>query len=463
MNRRKLLKLSGISLSMGIFFAGFYSLKNFFNKDPWTSFQSLRYRKMRKGQGIGYILAGENRDLPKGLSHIYEAKNGTPEQNMSKILEMLGGIESIIGKHDIVVIKPNGQQIGHSMTNTNTIKGLIDRVLSIRGFKGEVIIAENHHYFPANSAGWTTQKRNGDYNLNELVNHYQERGFRNVIKYHWKDAGAVPHAGRPASERGRRVSGPEEGDGYVWTEETYSYKDKKTRMTYPIFTSAFSGITIDFKNGAWKHGKYTGQPVKFINMSALRNHSNAGVTATIKNYFGVVDLTCGYKGSTPPGYFNFHYIAVDWPGLGILRNGMKSFITSKFSRKQKWIRKVANYVGPQNGALGGAVGHFINMIRKADLNIIAAEYSGHEGRKRIPIQTKTVLASVDPVALDYYAGKNVLFPLGGTRAAQNNPDNPGGTFRKYLDLCHAQGIGTLDEKKMVVHKFNFNKRGDFHD
>jgi len=99
----------------------------------------------------------------------------------------------------------------------------------------------------------------------------------------------------------------------------------------------------------------------------------------------------------------------------------------------------------------------MKTIRSADLNIIAAEYTGHEGRRRTPAHTKTVLASTDPVALDYYAGKYVVYPLGGKRAEDNNPDNPHGTFRKYLDLCHTQGIGTFNEREMVLRKFDFNK------
>jgi hypothetical protein len=136
---------------------------------------------------------------------------------------------------------------------------------------------------------------------------------------------------------------------------------------------------------------------------------------------------------------------------------MKSFITSKFAKKHKTFRKIAGFVGPQNGAMGRAVGHFIKTIRKADLNIITAEYAGHQGRWRPPAHTKTVLASTDPVALNYYAGKYVLYPLGGKRAEYNNPDNMRGTFRKYLELCCAEGIGTLNEAEMVVHNFDFGK------
>ncbi|MCD4811306.1 DUF362 domain-containing protein [bacterium] len=455
MERRTFLALVG--LSAGIITAGFYSLKKVFNFDPLTFFNLGVTNKSKGIHNHKYLLSGQEKNHRDTLSHIYESKNGTPEQNMAKVLEMIGGIEKIIGKNDIVVIKPNGQQIMHNMTNTNTIKEFVDQVLSIPGFSGEVIVAENHHYHPDDRAGWTTTHRNGDYNLNELIAYYHDRGIANVTKYHWRDGGIVRNSTLKDTERGRIVSGPGEGDGYVWTDEEYSYEGRKTKMTYPIFTSAYSGVTIDFKNGAWKNGKYTGQPVKFINMSALRHHSNAGVTAAIKNYLGVVDLTCGYRGKNPAGYYNFHYIAVDWPWIGILRKGMKSFITSKFARKQEITRKIADFVGPQNGALGGAVGHFMKTIRMADLNVVTAEYAGHQGRRKTPGHTKTVLASTDPVALDYYAGKHVLLPLGGKKAGYNNPDNPRGTFHKYLELCNAQGIGTLNETEMVIDKFDFNQ------
>ena len=445
--------LAGFSIV--VIATGCYFFKKFFNFDLPT-FLNLYHRDRKRSCHNSCIVSSAKKADSKIVSHIYESKNGTPEQNMAKVLEMLGGIETIIGKDDIVVVKPNAQQIRHNMTNTNTMRGFIDQVLNIPGFAGEVIIAENHHCHPDNTAGWTTEYRNGDYNLNELIAQYNDRGIANVTKYHWRDAGVVPNSIVKDSERGRIVSGPDEGDGYVWTDREYSYRRRRTKMTYPIFTSSFSGVTIEFKNGVWKNGKYTGQPVKFINMSALRHHSNAGVTATVKNYFGVVDLTCGYNGEEPAGYYNFHHIAVDWPSIGILRRPMKWFITSKVAKKQGTIRRIAGFVGPQNGALGGAVGHFMKAIRRADFNIITAEYAGHQGRRATPVHTKTVLASTDPVALDYYAAKYVLYPLGGRKAGYNDPDNPRGTFRKYLELCHAEGIGTLDESEMVTHKFDFN-------
>ena len=47
-----------------------------------------------------------------------------------------------------------------------------------------------------------------------------------------------------------------------------------------------------------------------------------------------------------------------------------------------------------------------------------------------------------------------FYPLGGGRAKYNNPDNTGGTFRKYLALCHKEGIGNLNEENIFVCKIN---------
>lgn len=374
---------------------------------------------------------------------IYEVKNGTPEQNVAKVIEMMGGVDHFIGKDDIVVLKPNAQWWNQGMTNTNAMKGFINLVLSIPGFKGEIIIAENHHCLnlcnTCNIRGWSTRFRNGGFNFNELVEYFQNKGYKNVTKCHWVDASPYSDGTtlktrlmRSINEavktilnyRGKIVRGPEDGDGYVWTDIEYSYDGKKTKMTYPIFTSKSSSTTIDFKNGAWKNGEYTSQPVKFINFAVLNHHSNfAGVTSSVKNYLGIVDLSCGYIGTKPERYYNFHHMGI--PGMG------------------------------------GAIGTFMKTIRKADLNIVTAEWIGFGSRidTKLAAKTKTIIASTDPVSLDYYGAKYILYPLGGPVAHLNNPDNKEGPFRKYLELCCAQGIGALDERKMKIHKSNFKSYG----
>ncbi|MHA2120694.1 MAG: DUF362 domain-containing protein [Promethearchaeota archaeon] len=418
----------------------------------------IRYGTMIAGTVTGISKSenafGQHRSkdhaVSEALSHIYMSKNGTPEQNVTKVIEMMGGIEKIIDKEDIVIIKPNAQSSGHAMTNTNALKGFMDLVLGIPGYKGEIIIAENHHYYPDNSRGWTTKNPNGDYNLNDLIILFNENDHKNITKYHWRDGGPNPHPVHGNAANWGVVTSPEEGDGYVWSDEEYVFNGLKTKMTYPIFTSSFSGLTIDLKNGAWRDSKYTDQPVKLINFSALNHHGNAGVTASIKNYMGIVDLSSGFHGSSPPGYYNFHYIGAPWPPTEVLKQLTKKMLISPILKKEKYISKLISFVGPMTGALGGAIGHFMNTIRKADLNIITAEYVGHESRWRNPFQNKTVMSSVDPVALDYYASKYIVLPLGGKKAYKHNPDDKNTTLRKILDFCHKQGIGTLHEDHMVI-------------
>lgn len=40
---------------------------------------------------------------------VYRVVNGRAETNLEKVIELLGGIEKIIGADDVVVIKPNVQ------------------------------------------------------------------------------------------------------------------------------------------------------------------------------------------------------------------------------------------------------------------------------------------------------------------------------------------------------------------
>ena len=116
-------------------------------------------------------------------SEIYISKNGTPQQNITKVIEMAGGIEKFIEKNDIIVLKPNAQWWNQGRTNLAAIKGFIDLVHTIPEFNGEIIIAENNHFMDDSLAdeekdnvrGWTHfSEINGDidgdnHNLNTLI------------------------------------------------------------------------------------------------------------------------------------------------------------------------------------------------------------------------------------------------------------------------------------------------------
>lgn len=383
------------------------------------------------------------------VSHIFISRNGTPQQNIARVIEMMGGIQKFIGIYDIVVLKPNVQWWNQGRTNLAAMKGFIDLVLNIPSFKGEVIIAENHHFIDDslpegekdNIRGWTHfSKINGEidgvnHNLNTLIELYHKQGYMNVTKYHWRDGGPKLDVWGNG-KNGGIVKFPAEGDGYIWSDMDYIFagfmglKKWKVKMTYPIFTSPYSGITIDFKNGAFKRdGKGGGsyipdKPVKFINFAVLNTHGDdTGITSSVKNYMGITDLSCGYWGLKPEGYVNVHAC------------GSKYYPHAK----------------------AAAIGYFMKTIRKSDLNIVTAEWVGWGHRTDVSKATRmrTILASTDPIALDYYGAKYLIYPLSRNKD-HHDPDNPRSSVRRFLDLTLvACGEGTLDEKRMRVYEFNF--------
>ena len=395
-----------------------------------------------------------------GKSKVYFASDNTPEKNMDNILRALGGIKSIIGEEDIVILKPNAQWWAQGMTNTNAMKAFIKQVLSIPGFKGEIIIAENHQYANPDSRGWTTDQPNGDFNYNQLVDYFNKKGFRNVSKYHWRCAGPNPNPIEGDDELGSKiVTGPGEGDGYVWSDKIIyqSPLHRRCLLTWPVFTSAYSGVTIDFKNGAWENGQYTGQPVKFINFSAINHHTKyGGVTASVKNYMGIVDMSCGFQGSTPKNLFNTHFIGIRQLSIPYLEKLRPYRVRKKI---QDWI---FSYNHENFNHTGGVLGKFMKDVRFADLNFITAHWVGWGHRTRIEKSAypKVLLASKDPVAVDYVAAKEVLHPLTLLNEKENlkyysrlnDPEDKNGPFYRFLLKCHEEGIGNIDPKLHKVIK-----------
>lgn len=384
------------------------------------------------------------------ISEIFISRNGTPQQNITKVIEMMGGIEEIIGTNDIVVLKPNAQWWNQGRTNLSAMKGFIDLVHAIPGFKGEIIIAENTHFMDDslpegekdNVRGWVKfSEINGNidgsnHNLNTLIALYNKQGIKNVTKYHWRDGGPKKDVWGNG-QNGGIVKSPAEGDGYIWSDIDYVFngfwglKKWKVKMTYPIFTSNYSGITIDLKNGAFKRDNKTGgeylrdKEIKLINFAVLNSHGNdTGITSSIKNYMGITDLSCGAWGVKPEKYFNVHQC------------GEQHYQYAK----------------------AGPLGCFMKTIRKADLNIVTAEWVGwgHRTDVKRAKQMKTILASKDPVALDYWGAKYLVLPLSNDPKL-HDPDNLKSPIRKFLKLTRQSlGEGIMDEKRMFVKKYNFS-------
>ena len=375
-------------------------------------------------------------------SKVFRAVNGKPHQNMAKVIELMGGIENLIGKDDIVVIKPNVQWWNQGAPNLQVMKTIVDLIFARPGgFTGEVVMAENCHRgdkpWESMASGWAQGfSLNSDLssieNYNDLCRALKKRYDIRFSTVHWTDVDAGQ----------RRVFSPADGTGYVYCDGTKGVpllsldngvpgeKKRSVIMTYPIFKTD-QGTIVDFKNGIWEKGAYTEQPLRFINFAALNHHSTyCGATSAIKNYLGISDLSGGpdpnEDGKLTPDYFNFHSFPFD-----------------------KWSS------GPSPGMIGAEIGVFMNTIRKADMNITAAEWVGLASRTEQPVaHTRAVLASEDPVALDYHSTKYLLFP--NSRVPVHNPDNPRGPLYQYLRKC-AEVTGCIfDEAKVEVTSWDFN-------
>ncbi len=393
-------------------------------------------------------------------STIFATRHPDTARCTARFIELLGGIENLVGQDDIVILKVNSQWWNQGMTNTDFLFHFITAILNRPGFQGEIILADNHQARVPNSRGWTTDKRNGRFNYNELIAFFQDKGYPNVTKYHWHPAGPNPTPLQFDGSGNNVVTHPEEGDGYVWPEDQFyqSPYGNKTLLSYPIFTSAYSQVTIDMKNGAYARGTYTGQPIKFFNVSAINHHSGyAGVTASIKNLMGVVDMSCGYPAPLPPGTFNTHHVGA----------------TPLF----KWLAKFKNdlkhipgfygiYLHPEVFRFrytGGVLGAWMRKIRRPDLNIITGIRVGWGSRTdpNQAVSMNVLTASTDPVALDYWTAKHVL--LAATIQANapnkyvklNNPDDHQGPFFRFLQEAQREIGGNLQESSIKIV-------GDYH-
>jgi uncharacterized protein (DUF362 family) len=380
------------------------------------------------------------------------AKTGSPERNAQATLDAWGGVESLIGRDDVVVLKPNSQWYAQGMTNTDVLVALIEAILARPGgFAGEVIVADNHHFRDDDARGWTTETPNGRFNLNGVVGFFRARGETRVGKAHWHDAGPNPEPWQFDAGWGNKVLAPGAGDGYRWQLDQCHVTEagNKCAMTWPVFTSPVSGDVIDLKDGVFHAGKLSGRPLRLINVSSINYHSRyGGVTAAVKNHMGIVDMTCGFHGPEPEGFCNTHYI------------GLKSShsLWRWADKRMSPIRRLVHRVLPEEDALdfhhtGGALGHWMRTVRMPDLHIVTAEWIGWGSRTHPDLCARPgmTLASKNPVTVDAAAAREALLPAtvaagaaGKTFLSYNDVDNHEGPFRRFLEATRREIGGTLE-------------------
>ena len=386
---------------------------------------------------------------------IFFVSQGNAKNLTERLIKLLGGIDALVGNEDVVILKVNSQWWAQGMTNTDVLQAFIRAIVERPYFKGEVVLADNHQSTVPNSRAWNTEQRNGQFNYNELVAWFHRNGFTNVNKVHWHPAGPNPNPLQFAGAGNSVIHNPAEGDGYIWNPELFyeSPYGNRTILSYPVFTLPFSKRKVDFRQGIWEDGRYLDIPLKVFNFSALNHHSAyAGVTASVKNLMGVLDMSCGYPAPLPANTYNTHHVGVT-PLFKILARYRQSL------KKIPGFYKI--YLHPEVFRFhftGGVLGSFMKQIRKPDLNIITAIKIGWGSRTRTNMasQTNALVASTDPVALDFWAAKHLLLqatvqagaPLKYVRL--NDPENKNGPFFRFLTECRRELGGTMDETKMTL-------------
>ena len=347
---------------------------------------------------------------------VYLVKNGDHIQNTRKALELAGGAASIVGPRDVVVLKGNGQWPNRGYTHTGCIKAVVDEILAIPGFDGEVHICDNvQTYGSAGAFGFDATPGNRqdnwpDHNWNSLAQEYRLAG-KNVATKRWYNTTTD-------------ISGPQ-GLADGWTRTLVDFHGIPAYLSYPVYASPLTGgRMIDMKHGVWEGGAYSAtRRLKVIYMPTLNYHSDyAGITSAVKCFFGATEIHGGTGGQFR-GRFNIH--------SSTYQRGGVSEDTNAYRAGELTARYMLTQYAPQ-------------------LFITCAMYSGHNGRWSSAVETRTVLACTNPASLDYVACKNVIAPY----QSALNPD-VNGPLRQQLLGCAAGGVGTIDPARIELVQYDF--------
>ena len=279
------------------------------------------------------------------------------------------GPQGLIESNDVVLIKVNCQWKCRGTTNTDVLRGLIYRVLEHpEGFGGEVVIFENGQGvgafdgYPRKGSGtYPSEIDNGVY-----VNAEEETILTvdYLVNTVFKDYPVSSYL--LDSIRSNFISESNHSeDGYRLISD----------VSYPCFTSE-GGHRIELREGIWNGTGYDTN-LKLINVPVLKTHGGTGITGVLKHSYGILSMADSHSG----------------------------------------IRHYAES--------GTQCGKMWSLVRSPDLNILDCIWVSHVSLRGYPPATtyraNTLLAGMDPVALDYWASKHILLPLSGSH--EHDPDS----------------------------------------
>jgi uncharacterized protein (DUF362 family) len=282
----------------------------------------------------------------------------------SSVGHPFAGTSGLIAGGDVVLIKVNAQWKYRGCTNSDLIRGLIQRILDHPdGFSGEVVIIENGQGRGSLRCD-TTSAYGGDPSVHANAND-ERHHFLYLVNKVFNDPRVSAYLLDP-------IRGTFIGDN----DHTRNGYREFENVSYPCFTTA-GGNRVELREGIWKAGAHRAN-LKLINVPVLKHHDSGGseITASLKHMYGLVSMSDGQSGFR-------HY-----------------------------------------SGLGETCGKMMASVATPVLNIIDAIWVSHTALTGYPASTtfraNQLLASQDPVAADYWAAKYILYPVDGN--FRHHPD-----------------------------------------
>jgi hypothetical protein len=266
----------------------------------------------------------------------------------------LAGPSGLIAPEDIVLIKVNAQWKYRGCTNSDVIRGLVQRIIDHPdGFRGEVVLFENGQ--GRGSLNCDTSSSYGDSSVHANAND-ERHSFLYLVNNLFKDPRVSSFLLDPI------------GGTFIDSSDhrTNGYR-RFENVSYPCFTTA-GGHRVELREGVWQ-GSGFGANLKLINVPVLKHHDTGGseITASLKHVYGIVSMNDGQS--------NFRH-----------------------------------YSG-----LGETCGKMMASVATPVLNILDAIWVSYTTLGGYPasstFRANQLAASQDPVALDYWAAKYILYPI----------------------------------------------------
>jgi hypothetical protein len=308
----------------------------------------------------------------------------------------------LIARDDIVLIKVNGQWQYRGVTNSDVVRGVIQRVLDHpEGFAGEVVIIENGQRVGSLNCDMGWGPPIAPYAPSPGVAHANAEDESHSFQW------LVDNVFSPAQVSGYLLDPIRATPVAAADHATQGYR-RLGNVSYPCFDTA-QGRRVELADGIWDGSGYN-QNLKLLNIPVFKDHGGSGITGALKHMYGV--LSTGMVG------YNLHYAQI-----------------------------------------GSATADMHTLVRTPALNIVdciwvSTQLAGWP--ESVTHRADRLLAGFDPVALDYYAAKHILYAWDNN--SYHDPDTCADIqafFTQARDRINANGgirgeLSTFDEAEFNV-------------